>query len=365
MGVETLTTEVEPQVNEEQIVDSSEQVVDGSEDKELEVEVVEEPEATNVEDEDYTKAYDKVWEKDIDSVNPDELNAVDEEPEATVDPLQAEDNEQVDMDEAMNVFMAEKPVLKYKGKDVPIETKEELIALAQKGFDYESKMANIKPKNKVLKIVDGIPLEVLQAVSDLNSGKKEAIQFLKDKYGIVDQEPPRKRDEDEVDSLFGEPKEDTEQKPKQEATKSQYVPEIPTEDPVMEFWEEYSKTNTQMAAKVNDIYSELDESFKAEVYKPEVFQSFVASVETGEFETVYPLAIKEKTLNPAMTWLQAYQLAAQKVGSQKEQQTKKPPAEAAPVKDTKSGRDMSVDSIVDRVWNDDEYFKEVERKLFS
>jgi len=247
----------------------------------------------------------------------------------------------------IGAFMTDKPVLKYKGQDIPIDSEEELIALAQKGFSYESEMSNIKPHKKALKAIEGVPLEVLQAVRDLNDGKAEAINYLNEVYGI---QPVEAADDD---SYFGDDK---------PAEKSAYRPEVKADDPVKDFWESYSQNNMQMAAKVSDVYAQLDSSFQTEVYAPGKFEAFVQSVSTGEFEKVFPLAIKTKSLNPGLTWIQAYAHAAQNGLPQT------PPTVPAGVQTPESSiPTVSVGSQdkADRVWNDPDYFDEVGKKLFG
>ncbi len=251
----------------------------------------------------------------------------------------------------IGAFMVEKPVLKFKGRDIPIDSQDELIALAQKGFSFETEMANIKPQKKVLSIVDGIPLDVLQAVSDLNNGKDDALAFLQERYGI---EMSRNND---VDDLFADEVQVTD-KP------TTYKPEMEVEDPIQSMWGEFANANQTAAAKVSEIYGQLEPSFQAELYKEGVFPSFIKSVSDGEFDRVYPLVVKEKSLNPAMTWLQAYGQAVSKSGKRQEVNTE-PPASVRPVKQQVQPRNGGEGDRAAQVWADDSYYKEVEAKLFG
>jgi hypothetical protein len=216
-------------------------------------------------------------------------------------------------------------------------------------------MSNIKPKKKLLKIIDGIPAEVLQAVADLHSGKKEAIDYLKSQYGIEDVKAPKS------DDVWG----DEEEPPAVEQSVG-YTPSVQADDPVVEFFNEYTAANPVEAAKVNEVYKGLDEGFKAELYDPKIFPTFIKSVESGEFDMVYPVAMKEKVLNPAISWIQAYGLAAQKLQSGKQNPTAvEPPVDVTPPKTADRQRNISADDAADRVWNDPEYYKELEAKLFG
>jgi hypothetical protein len=347
MEVENLTTgEDSPQVNvEEQTQPEVETVVE---------EQVEETPVDTTTDSEYKTAYDSVWDKDINDDGVLDSIPVQDTTEVTPEVFntEIEDTSTNGTNNSIGAFMTEKPVLKYKGKDIPIDSADELISLAQKGFRMETEAAAIKPKKKVLQVVDGIPLEVLQAVADLHSGNAGAIDYLKSEYGIKDHTADN-------DNLWGN---DSDTSDSQE--NKSYSPEVTPDDPVSDYFTEYASSNQVGAAKVNEIYSELDDSFKNEIYKPGVFEAFVNSVETGEFDSVYPMAVKEKTFNPAMTWIQAYQMALGKVGTKTPAVTE-PPAAATPPKQQEKGRHMSGQSAADRVWNDPDYFAKLDAEIFS
>ena len=174
---------------------------------------------------------------------------------------------------------------------------------------------------------------------------------MKKQYSIDDTPP--------ADSnIFGESQVET---PKDQ--EPEYKPEVKDTDPVLAYWTEYATADPVSAAKVNEVYAGLDESFKAEIYSQEIFPVFIKTVEIGEFEKVYPLAVKEKTLNPSLKWLQAYQLAAGKV--QVPSPVTEPPAEATPPKQQDQGRNVSDKAAADRVWNDPDYFKQLEAEIFG
>ena len=334
---EPLTTEgIDPQVNNE-VQESNELVVEDQ--------VADTATTDNYTEDAYNDAWDNIDVTDdsiFESSNTNEDSAqVPAEPE--VDPLSTTQ----DTNNNIGAFMVDKPILTYKGKDIPIDSQDELIALAQKGFRMETEAAAMKPKKRALSIIDGIPLEVLQAISDIHNGNKDAISYIKNQYDIK---------EEVNDDVWGAPQSD-------EPTKD-YTPAIEVDDPIKNFWDEFVVNNKQQSAKVSDIYSSLDESFKNEIYKDNIFQAFVGAVGSGEFDQVYPLAIKEKTLNPAMTWLQAYSVGAQKVSAPVTKQ-KEPPVSATAPANTANGRNINSGNDADRVWNDDAYYKELEAKLFG
>jgi hypothetical protein len=292
-------------------------------------------------------SYDEAWDN-ID-VN-DEPPSFESEPATEEQPSEEATQEEV-AEAASQAFMASNPVLKFKGKEIPVDSPDELINLAQKGFLLETEMANIKPKKKVLDAVDGVPLEVLQAVKDLHNGKREAFDYIRNQYGLIE--------ESSNDDFFSYNEE--EQRP----TSTNYKPEVPADNPLEDYWNDFARTDVAGAAKVTEVFQQLEPSFQTEVYAPDTFPLFVQSVVTGEFESLYPIAIKEKSLNPAMSWLQAYAAAAQKgAGQVQEKVANTPPASAQPPQNDNSVR-TDDKSAADRVWEDDNYFRELESKIFN
>jgi len=321
-----------------------------TENTDSQVEVSNEPAENNesqVEESTTETSYDDAWDKlDLDNVEAvDSVLGVEQEEAVNKET----EPEQTEEEEATEAFMKAAPVLKFKGKDIPIEDPEEIIALAQKGFKLETEMSKIKPQKKVLNVVEDVPLEVLQAVADLQAGKQDALDYLKTHYGV--------KDNTESDDLFGF---DNDEPKKEEST---YKPEVKVENPIEEFWGEYSKDNQEVAGKVSDIYKDLDQTFQAELYQPGVFQAFVSSVETGEFDEVYPLAVKERVLNPALGWIDAYATAAQKVGTVKQERNDPPPSAQIPA--TKAPRAQRPSDAAAAIWDDDEAFERMQKEIFA
>ena len=215
-------------------------------------------------------------------------------------------------------LLIKNPVLKYKGKEIPISSEEELIALAQKGMSYEKKMADIKPYRQIVDIVkkQGLTSEDIQALADLYSGKKEALGYIKSKAGIEDT-----KESDEFGSIFGSDDE-TNDEPSVD-----YQPEVEESDPVQDIWKQVSDENPELAGKISSIWKDLPDDFKIELWNEKTFPSFVISVYNGEFDKGYPMAIKEKSLNPQMTWLQAYVEGLKKLGSPTTKQEPSPEIE--------------------------------------
>jgi len=356
MEVDNLTTgDQDPQVNSEiqDDANSSEVMVDETKDNSTSVDGSISNE--QAQEEAYADAWDNVDVND-DAIFERTFNATNDEPESVDTPVGDPLSTTQNTNNNIGAFMVDKPVLKFKGKEIPIDSSEELINLAQKGMQMETAAAEMKPKKKVLSIVDGIPLEVLQAVADIHGGNTNAIGYIKKQYGIEDT-----RSTESEDSFWGNENSNKEETPPKET----YTPAVAVENPMEDFWENYSAGNQQMAGKVSDTYGSLDEGFKSEIYQPNVFPAFVQSVESGEFDSAYPIAIKEKSLNPAMTWLQAYGAAVGKLGQVPAKQTEPPASATPPSNGGGTDRNMSDTNKADRVWNDDAYFNDLESKLFG
>ena len=207
-------------------------------------------------DDEYSKAWDE-----IDIHNPPDELFGDMEPiedqgnlDGTTEP--AEDGD-IDLtaeeDTTDDRIVIDNPVIKYKGKEIPVSNADELLALAQKGFDYETKMSKIKPHRAAIKVIEsnGIDLEDIQALADAKSGKESAIKYIAKKYNI-----PIGNQSDSGFDYFGS--DDT---PKEEQT--DYKPKVETNiDPVAEYYQTVSQQDPELGGKVYKVYEELDPEFK-------------------------------------------------------------------------------------------------------
>jgi hypothetical protein len=335
---ETLTTPtIDGDVTETEI-NPDEQVAEETQVESTEVEETNEDE------------YAKAWES-IDTSNPSEglfgATTVDDEP--TVD---SEDQTIEQVDELPQVeqqgLLIKNPVLKYKGREIPIDNEEEAINLMQKGFKLESEMAKIKPFKSYMNVIDSgnITIEDLTAFNDAMSGNDQAKKYIQKKLGVDTSEANS--------SFFDEVDTPTE-------TDVDYKPEVPVQDPVAEYFAGITEENPEVAGKVSTVYSDLDDEFKREVYNPQVFPMFAVSVANGEFEKLYPFAIKERLSNPALSWLQAYQMAGQKQGKPEEKATVPSNSTKVPKRGTNKRR-VSTDNY-DRAFEMDT--KDLEAKLFG
>ena len=277
--------------------------------------------------------YDKVWNSD-------------EEPEKPVQQEQKEEPVKEEEPKPEGILVT-KP-LKYKGKEIQPKNEDEIVALAQKGLDYEFKMSRIKPFRKAIDIIEKSGLEPgeVQALADAKEGKKEALDYIANKFGIK-QEP-----EDE----FG-----FEDKPKEQP---KYEPTVDNNtDDIKDWFEDFSKQEPDTAGKVVSTWNDLDDSFKTELYNPQVFPAFVGSVKTGEFDKVYPDLIKYKALNPSVGWLNAYVAIANQM-IKTNNQPKEPTGKV--VREQPKQRSVVKDyDDYDSIWDDNAPLEELEKKIFK
>ncbi len=339
--MDTLTTpaiDEDVKTNDNNEIDEQEQVEENQEVESTEVE------ETNVDE------YEKAWES-IDTDNPSEGlfgdTTVDNE-----DTVITEDQSDDEVDELPQVdtngLLIKNPVLKYKGREIPIDSEEELIALAQKGFKLENEMSKIKPFKAYMNIINdsNISVEDVKAYSDAISGNEQAKQYLAQKLGL--------QSTSQGNNFFDEVDDE-----KQSA--GEYKPEVPSIDPVGEYFASITEENPEVAGKISSIYGELEDEFKMEVYNPQVFPLFATSVANGEFERLYPFTIKERMSNPALSWLQAYQMAGKKYGIQDETNEVPPKSTKIPKRNT-TKRKIS-NNTYDSAFEMDT--KELEDKLFG
>jgi len=256
------------------------------------------------------------------------------------EPTEEEDNEQ------QNGVLITKP-LKYRGKEIWVNSEEEAIELMQKGLDYSFKMNKIKPHRSIVNIVEeaGLSVEDIKALADAKSGKQEAIRYIVNKFGLEPQDD---------DFVFDD---DT-----QAGSNEEYKPEVKPQDPVLEIYQEVANREPELAGKVSKIWDELEDTFKQELYNPDVFRAFIGSVKTGEFEKVLPEAVKVKALNPGVAWLQAYQYAVQNIGSI-QRQTQEPSEAVKPKQPSRPKKRKTIKESYDEIW--DKSIDELEKEIFG
>ena len=298
-----------------------------------------------------TSDYEKAWDSiDTDNPSPElfgETTVTNEETPSLEDQQTEETTQELDVKQ--NGLVINNPVLKYKGREIPIDNEEEAINLMQKGFKLESEMSRIKPYKPYISIIENgkVTVEHLKALDDALNGNDQAKNYLKAQLGIESTK--------DANGIFDE----TDETPNAE----DYKPDVPVQDPVAEFFASLTDENPEVAGKVSQTYSELDDEFKLEVYQPNVFPLFAKSVADGEFEKLYPLAMKEKVSNPALTWLQAYQMAGNKVNTGKVKEEATVPSKSTKISKSGTGRNVNSANDYDKAFEMDT--KELEARLFA
>ena len=330
---ETLTTPtIDGDVTETE-VNPDEQVVEETQ--------VETPEVETNED-DYAKAWDS-----IDTENPSEGLFNDEvNEEVNLEDQQVETTETT----PQTGLMITNPILKYKGREIPIDNEEEAINLMQKGFKLESEMTKIKPYKQMISIMDNssITTEDLKAFTDALDGNEGAKTYIQGKLGLSAKE---------ATSGFFDEVDETKQQV------DEYSPEVPKTDAVAEYYKSVTENNPEVAGKVSQIYSDIEDEFKNEVYNPKVFPMFVSSIANGEFDEYYPMAIKIKLGNPTYTWLQAYQLAGQRIKDGVQEKQTAIPDKGTSIPKVSSSKPRVAGDDYDKAFSMD--IKELEDKLFN
>ena len=323
----------------------NEDVVDNEIEEQVEPQVENEVEVENTETTD--SDYDKAW-ADIDTENPSENlfgETLTEEPEVTLEDQQVVTEDNNEVDNQTTGLMIQNPILKYKGREVPIDSEEELINLAQKGFKLESKMAKIKPYKQMISILDNstVGTEDIKAFADAMSGDEGAKTYIQNKLGLDTSV--------NSNSFFDE---DTK-------TVDEYKPEVPQIDAVADYFRDVTENSPEVAGKVSQVYADIDDEFKNEVYTSQMFPMFVSSVASGEFDKLYPMAIKLKLASPQSTWLQAYQEASKRV-KEGEPKTDVPPV-GTKIPKQGSNKPRTSGSDYDKAFSMDT--KELEDRLFG
>ena len=296
-----------------------------------------------------TDEYDKVWDSEDDTTLEESIDEISND--NNVD--EQETSTEPEINNSVDGVVITRP-LKYKGKEIFVNSEDEALALMQKGLDYEQKMTRIKPFRTAIDIIDenGIEPADVKALADIKGGSKDALDYLAKKYNLKVEES-----NDKLNNLFDE------EPTKQDEANYEPTVDESVNDPVKEYWEQVSNEKPDVAGKTLTVWNEIDPTFQQELWNKDVFPAFVGSVETGEFERVYPTAIKVKAINPALTWLQAYSSAMQELVNTDDT---KEPTEVVERKSTKkrSAVNDRYDDY-DSVWDSDTSIDELEQQLFK
>jgi len=183
-----------------------------------------------------------------------------------------------------------KKPIQLKDRDMLIDIKnmDELIQLANKGLNYTRKMQSISPKRKTLEYIDskGISEDDLHLLADIKTGNKEAITSIAKRHNI------------DLYSLDAD---------------VEYVPNAQNKVPVYSEVEEIASeilSNDTLANTFKRMVQYTPDDFKAKLgTDPAILRGFATDVERGIAEKVLPEAIKITSINPNISFLDAYGMA--------------------------------------------------------
>jgi len=208
-----------------------------------------------------------------------------------------EEDDTIGSNEDKKRIVVTKP-LKYRGKEIWVNNEDELIELAQKGLDYSFKMSKIKPHRRIVDLIEnaGLTEEDIVALADAKNGKSEAIKYLQEKFNL---EPTDDLFDDEID----------------------YKPEVKQQNHIEEVFNDIQQRDPELAGLVVSVWNnQVPDEFKREIAEAELFADFVGSIQTGEFDRVFPELIKLKSMDryAHVKWLDLYRAIANDLLSQRQ-----------------------------------------------
>ena len=292
---------------------------------------------------DYESAWDNI---DLNNVDIDNLSLQDrlDNEDDTQEPV-IETGENIDANS--DVIQSKKDFkpykVKYKNREVIINSEEEATALMQKGLDYELKMSTIKPYEKSIEIIKKYNLtpDDIELFARAKAGDSDAIsKLVSDDYV--------EHDDGKYDTTVNE------------------VDSIKSDDENSKFFERLLQTDPELAGRAIKVYNEIDPTFKAELVEKGLLEPFVGSIATGEFDKVYPYAIKIKALNPALDWISAYQQAVKALQQNEQIETEpKEPVRVQRQKNTNVRSAIKQTNDYDSVWDANVPLEELEKQIFG
>jgi len=306
-------------------------------------------------DELYDAEYDKAW-----TGEEEPLEQPNEEPETTDEIVEEEVEEdskkEVIADEDTPVEESDKEetpvddfakVLKWNKKEIPV-TEEELIALAQKGFDSEKKWQEAAVNRPIKEVIDkyGLTVEQLTMLGNISKDKNpEALALLAELNGI---------------DMF-------------EAEKKDYQPVVESKNYELEDVITEINKNEEVATQMNDYISSVPQAVKDTLTQnPDVLRGLNTDMVNGIAQQVMPEVIKQLAINPRQDFVSVYREVGQRIMSQEAPQ--KEVAEPKPVATRDDKRRVAVSSKnsapkkaiaddYDATWDDDKHFNDVLSRL--
>ena len=319
-------------------------------------EVIEEEVIETTPEEDYQSEYDKAWSEEEDELE--QLNTEEETTDEIVEEQVEEDssNEEIvaedtpieevtedNLDEPSKEFAE---TLKWNKQEIPV-TRDELITLAQKGFDAEKKWRDASISRPMKELVDAnnITLEELQTLVDMRSGNAEALAAVAKQAGI---------------DLY-------------DAEDKGYVPVVENKNYELDDVIAEINQNEEIATQMNDYVSSVPKGVKDVLTEnPNILRGLNIDMQQGIAQKVMPEVIKQLAINPNQDFVKLYQSVGQTMYSKEEAPKVEKPSRVEPTREEKkrvavntrnTAPKKSVTDDYDAAWSDDAHFEAVRARL--
>lgn len=299
------------------------------------------------EEELYNLEYEKAWGVEELEQSETEDNATDEIAEEEVVGNSNKEVEGVKAEETKEESSKDfAEVLKWKGQEIPV-TREELIALGQKGFDSEKKWQEAAINRPIKEVLDkfGLSIEQLTMLGNIVKDKNpEALALLAEQNGI---------------DLF-------------EAEKKNYKPLVENKNYELDDVIAEINQNEELAVQMNNYVSSVPQKIKDMfIGKPDVLRGLNQDMKQGIAQKIMPEVIKQLAINSNQDFIELYQSIGKRVFSQeapvaevspKQVATREDKLKVAVSKKTPAQEKRIVDDY-DASWDDNAHFEAVRRRL--
>lgn len=223
--------------------------------------------------------------------------------------------------------------LDYKGEKIKA-SKEELIQLAQKGFDYTSKTQDLASKRNILELIGDKSPEEVKTMIDAINGDKEALSYMAKQAGI------------DIYDI----NEDTQYQPKVEQKNYALDDAInsikadATNAPIMDRW-------------IDNMPSNIHQEFKND---PKLLTDLHMETKNGVAQNVMPEVIKMMAMGYNGTFKDAYLSVRQNVVSPKPSKQEVPRETIKKATVPKKNVSKHTQDVKD-IWNDDELYAKMQK----
>ncbi len=299
------------------------------------------------EEELYNLEYEKAWGVEELEQSENEDNATDEIAEEKVAGNSNKEVEGVKAEETKEESSKDfAEVLKWKGQEIPV-TREELIALGQKGFDSEKKWQEAAINRPIKEVLDkfGLSIEQLTMLGNIVKDKNpEALALLAEQNGI---------------DLF-------------EAEKKNYKPVVENKNYELDDVIAEINQNEELAVQMNNYVSSVPQKIKDMfIGRPDVLRGLNQDMKQGIAQKIMPEVIKQLAINSNQDFIELYQSIGRRVFSQeapvaevspKQVATREDKLKVAVSKKTPAQEKRIVDDY-DASWDDNAHFEAVRRRL--